>query len=73
MRSIIVYENLRVELARRNYTIQNVADVLGIDRTTAGSKLSGKREFSLKEAFRLSEDLLDGAPLEYLFSEKKKN
>lgn len=71
MRQMIVFENIRVELARRNYGVKDVAEVLGVDRGTAGAKLSGKREFSVIEAFEMSAYLFDGLPLEYLFAEKK--
>lgn len=71
MKQTIIFENIRAELARRNYGIKDVAEVLEIDRGTAGAKLSGKREFSVTEAFKLSAYLLDGLPLEYIFAEKK--
>ena len=71
VRQTIVFENIRAELARRNYGTKDVAEVLGVDRSTAGAKLSGKREFSITEAFKMSACLFDGLPLEYLFFEKK--
>lgn len=71
MRQTIAFKNLRAEIARRNYTIEQIAQALELNRGTVGAKLSGKREFLLKEAFALSESLFDGLPLEYLFAEKK--
>lgn len=71
MRQTIAFGNIRAELARRNYGVKDVAEILGVDRSTVGAKLSGKREFSVTEAFKMSACLFDGLPLEYLFAEKK--
>ena len=71
MRTKNVYENMRVEMARRDVSIQDVAETLGVDRSTAGAKLSGKRQFWLQEALDLSQKLFDGLSVEYLFSIKK--
>ena len=71
MRQVILFANIRAELARRNYGVKEVAEALGVDRGTAGAKLTGKREFSVAEAFKMSASLFDGLPLKYLFAEKR--
>ena len=67
----IIYKNLRAEMGRHNYRVKDISDALGIGRDTAGAKLSGNREFTLKEAFQLSKILFDGQDVHYLFGEKE--
>lgn len=41
----IKYPNLRAEMARKNITIQDIAEVITTGRDTAGAKLSGTSPF----------------------------
>lgn len=68
MKNKIAFENLRVEMARKSLTISDVADKIGVSRSTISKKFDTQSEFiNLKEASRISKLL--GCTVEYLFSE----
>ena len=51
--SINKFPNLRAEMARKKITVQDIANHLGIHRSTTSMKLSGKYEFTLSEALKI--------------------
>lgn len=65
----IIYENLRAEMARKQLTIGEIANFLGITRDTLGGKFSGKRPISLDEALRIAREFFPEHNLYYLFKE----
>ena len=67
--SKVAYANLRAEMARKNVTIKNVAEILGVRSDAAGRKLSGKTKINLDEAIEIQEKLFPEASLKYLFEE----
>lgn len=69
MKSNIIFENLRIEMARKNLSIQDVARILDMSRDTASRKLSGKTPIYLNEAFTLVTKLFPDSKVEILFSE----
>ena len=42
-RNCVIYENVRVEMARKNLTILDIAQNIGMNRETLSRKLSGGR------------------------------
>lgn len=50
-----MYLNLRKELIRKGLRYEDVAHDLGIHKNTFANKVSGKVDFSLREAVRLHE------------------
>lgn len=58
--------NLKTEMERNNYTIEKLADVLGIHRNTMMNKLEGKTPLSFEEAQELKEKLFPYADIQYL-------
>jgi len=59
--------NLKTEMDRNSYTINNLADVLGIHRNSMANKLSGETPISFDEAQKLRDKLFPYAELQYLF------
>lgn len=68
MKTTNKFVNLRIEMAKRNLGIRDIAEAMGVERSTASRKLSGKGKFTLCEAVNISEKLFDGLDLKYLFS-----
>ncbi len=56
-------------MARRNISIQEISEVLGAARDTVSSKLSRKRQITLKEAFLIENTFFPGMGVLYLFEE----
>lgn len=48
---------VRGELARQNYTQLDLAELLGLDRSSISLKLNGKVEWSLRESLKTLEFL----------------
>lgn len=61
-----MFSNLNAELARRNITAKELAEVLKVSRKTVDNKLSGRSEFTLSEILAIAE-LLPGNSITYLF------
>ncbi len=59
--------NLKTEMERNGYTINNLADVLGIHRNSMANKLSGEAPINFDEAQELRDKLFPYAELQYLF------
>ena len=65
-----MYENVRVELARRNMTLVELSEATGIRYQTLSEKLRGNSELLLREAVAIKNALGVDMPLEELFCEK---
>ena len=65
----VAFENLRVEMARKNITITKIAEFLGVTRDTAGNKLARKGPIYLDEALRIARNFFPGCDVYYLFQE----
>lgn len=59
--------NLKTEMERNRFTIDNLADILGVHRNTMANKLSGDTAISFDEAQLLRDRLFPYADLQYLF------
>lgn len=71
MKTTNIYANLRAEMARLGIGVQDIATVIGVDRSTARRKLSGRGEFTLTEVRTISDTLFSGMSLRYLFTPEK--
>lgn len=69
MNSSIIFSNLRAEMARQKISIQDIAQVLEVNRDTASNKLSCKTPITLNEAFKINRAFFPDSNIEYLFSE----
>ncbi|EHR0218378.1 XRE family transcriptional regulator [Clostridium perfringens] len=67
--SNIMFSNLRAEMARKQITIKKIAELLEINRDTAGRKLSGKAPLYLSEALIINKELFPNKNVTYLFKE----
>ena len=65
----IIFGNLRAEMARRQLSIVEIANYLGVTRDTLGYKLSGKRPINLDEALRIARHFFPEYDVYYLFEE----
>lgn len=68
-RGNIKFSNLRAEMARKQITIKELAEKIGINRDTMGGKLSGKRPLYLHEAFIINRAFFPEKDIPYLFKE----
>lgn len=50
-RNRVMYENVRVEMARNNLTILDIAQRVGMNRETLSRKLSGRSPLNLNSLF----------------------
>ena len=71
--SKIMFENLRVEMARKNITITEIAKTIGVNRDTLGKKFSGKSSLNLDEAFLIQKRFFPDMEIQLLFQELNKN
>lgn len=62
-----MYPNLRAEMARRNLTLEPLANELDITVPTLSQKLNGKYPITLNEAKKIKVFLNTEIPLEVLF------
>lgn len=69
--SNIQYVNLRVEMARGNIGIGQMANALHISRDTMARKLAGRSPLHLDEAFRLRDTFFPRCSVETLFREEE--
>ena len=65
----IIFETVRMEMARKFITIQQMADTLGCTRDTLSNKLSGKTMLKLDEAITLNEVYFPETDIQELFKE----
>lgn len=70
MRSTIRLGNLRAEMSRRGIRCDTLAKVIGKTERSTRDKVSGKRDFTLPEAFAIQRALFPELSIEYLFSDR---
>ena len=68
-RNHVIYENLRVEMARKNLAIIDIAHKIGMNRETLSRKLSGRSALSLNEAFDIQIKCFPDMDIRILFKE----
>ena len=69
MKSSIRFSTLRAEMARKQITIKQIAEKVGVNRDTMGGKLSGKRPLFLHEAFIINRTFFPDKRVIDLFKE----
>ena len=65
----MMYKNLKAEMAKNSVRGKDIAKALGTRQATISSRLTGKTEFSYKEAKRIKDTFFPDVELEYLFEE----
>lgn len=63
----MIYPNLRAEMARRNYTLDDLGKVIGVSAGAVSLKLNGKRDFDIEEVKKICEHF--SMSFEELFNE----
>lgn len=63
-----MYPNLRAEMARKNFTAEEMARRIGRTSGTFSLKFNGKAEFSLSEAFSIKKALQTDLSIDELFA-----
>ena len=64
-----MYPNLRAEMVRKNITVEQLAEFLGIDISTLSRKLNGKSGFTFRETLTINDFLQTEMPVEVLFEQ----
>lgn len=72
-KSNIIFETVRVEMARKLITIKEMAKELNCTRDTLSNKLSGRTMINLDEAIILNEKFFPEYDLKELFKELYEN
>ena len=62
-----MFPNLRAELARRNMSIPQLAELVGMKTTTLYDKYNGRTAFTLEEAVKIRDMLGLDMSIEELF------
>lgn len=65
----IAFENLRAEMGRKQLTISNIANSIGMSRETLGRKFSREAPLKLDEAFLIVNTFFPNEDVEYIFKE----
>lgn len=66
------YLNLKGEMAKRNVTIESIAELLGIHRNSVANKVNGRSRFSIDEAFSVQKAFFPDLEAQYLFATEEK-
>ncbi len=64
---VIMYPNLKAEIARKGETFGSVANICNITSNTFSQKINGKSEFTIDEAMKIADFLEADMPLQILF------
>ena len=67
-----MYNNLRAEMARKGIKIKDLAELLGVRRSTVSDKINGKYRFYYEEASKIKKTFFPDLDLEYLFDSDDK-
>ena len=62
-----MFQNLQAEMARRQLTGKDLAQMIGVTELTFYNKVKGQREFKLSEMEKIKAIMRTDAPFEYLF------
>ena len=65
------YLNLKGEMAKRNVTIEEIAQLLQIHRNSVANKIKGESAFYIEEATRIREAFFPDADLSELFQKNE--
>lgn len=68
-RNCVMYENVRVEMARKDLTILDIAKSINMKRETLSRKLSGHSPLNLNEAFDIQKKCFPETDIRVLFKE----
>lgn len=66
-----MYLKLKFEIARRNYTIEQFAKVIGMAEKTLRNKINGVTDFTWLECLKIRDSLGTTMPLEELFEKEE--
>lgn len=64
----MAYSNLKAEMARKDITIESMAQMLGIHRNSVANKLNGASSFSIEEAMKIRGSFFQDLEYKYLFA-----
>lgn len=67
-----MYENLRAEIARKNKTLMDLSNEIGMRYQTLSEKIRGNSSFTVKEAISIKNALNVNMSIEELFGEEVK-
>lgn len=64
------YPNLKMELFKKNITLEEIAKYLNIHRNSVSNKINGHNSFSIEEASKLQQRYFPTMKMEYLFKKE---
>lgn len=64
-----MYPNLNAEMSRYNINQKDISSALSIGSATLSEKMTGKKDFKLKECKKIKDLFFKNCTIDYLFSE----
>lgn len=68
-----MYPNLNAELTRNHKNQSDIVACLDLNSSTVSDKMTGKRDFKLKECKKIIKNILPGYAIDYLFATKEES
>ena len=62
-----MYNNLKAAMVHKGITIESIARLLNVHRNTVQNKLDGETDFTIEQAFAITEIMFPEYKLTYLF------
>lgn len=66
-----MFSNLNAEMVRKSKTQTDISKILKLNSSTVSDKMTGKRDFKLKECKKIRDSLFPGLTIDYLFAIKE--
>ena len=63
----LAYLNLKAEMAKRNISIEDIAQLLKIHRNSVANKINGRSRFTVDEALLIRDTFFPNLSTDYLF------
>ncbi len=63
----LAYLNLKAEMAKRNISIEDIAQLLKIHRNSVANKINGRSRFTVDEALLVRDTFFPNLSTDYLF------
>lgn len=65
-----MYLNLKIEMLKKNISIEEIAKILNLHRNTVSYKINGKGIFDMDEADKIKTNFFPDSSIEYLFEKR---
>ena len=63
--------NLKIEMMKKNISLEEIASCLGIHRNSVANKIKGESSFTIEESIKIQENFFPNHELRYLFQRER--